>query len=65
MPANGTAKTHRQAGEAMRRVMQRMLFDSHPKQTLYSGLLDAMSIHGRKRRVVEDLSRSNIPAATC
>ncbi len=58
MPEGATAKLRRRkAGEAMRRLMQRMLFESHPKQTLYSGLLDAMSIYGRKRRVVEDLKQ--------
>lgn len=58
MAEEGTAKARRrQAGDAMRRLMQRMLFESQPKQTVYSGLLDAMSIYGRKRRVVEDLKQ--------
>jgi acyl-[acyl-carrier-protein]-phospholipid O-acyltransferase/long-chain-fatty-acid--[acyl-carrier-protein] ligase len=55
MPEEPTAKLRRRkAGEAMRHVMQKMIFESHPKQTLYSGLLDVMAIYGRKRRVVED-----------
>jgi len=41
----------------MRRLMQKMLFESQPKQTLYSGLLDVMGIYGRKRRVVEDVKQ--------
>jgi acyl-[acyl-carrier-protein]-phospholipid O-acyltransferase / long-chain-fatty-acid--[acyl-carrier-protein] ligase len=41
----------------MRRLMQKMIFDSRPKQTLYSGLLDAMSVYGRRRGVVEDLKQ--------
>jgi len=58
MPEAPTAKLRRRkAGEAMRRVMQKMLFDSQPKVTLYSGLLDAMDIYGRNRRVVEDLKQ--------
>ena len=58
MPEGPTAKLRRRkAGEAMRRIMQKMLFDSRPKQTLYSGLLDTMSIYGRRRRVVEDLKQ--------
>ena len=58
MPEGDTAKQRRRkAGEAMRRLMQKMLFESHPKQTLYSGLLDALSIYGRKRRVVEDMKQ--------
>jgi acyl-[acyl-carrier-protein]-phospholipid O-acyltransferase/long-chain-fatty-acid--[acyl-carrier-protein] ligase len=58
MPEADTAKHRRRmAGEAMRRLMQKMLFESHPKQTLYSGLLDVMSIYGRSRRVVEDVKQ--------
>src|SRR5574340_303302 len=58
MPDAPSAKLRRRmAGDAMRRVMQEMLFESHPKQTLYSGLLDAISIYGRSRRVVEDIKQ--------
>jgi len=58
MPESGTTKQRRRkAGEAMRRLMQKMLFESQPKQTLYSGLLDVMAIYGRKRRVVEDVKQ--------
>ena len=31
----------------MRRIMQEMIFRSHPIQTLYDALLDAMRIFGR------------------
>src|SRR5574337_746833 len=58
MPDAATAKLRRRkAGEAMRRLMQRMIFDARPKQTLYGGLLDALVIYGRRRRVVEDLKQ--------
>jgi len=58
MPEADTAKRRRRlAGEAMRRLMQKMVFESHPKQTLYSGLLDVMAIYGRSRRVVEDVKQ--------
>jgi acyl-[acyl-carrier-protein]-phospholipid O-acyltransferase/long-chain-fatty-acid--[acyl-carrier-protein] ligase len=58
MPAGDTTKLRRRkAGEAMRKLMQKMIFESHPKQTLYSGLLDIMAIHGRGRRVVEDVKQ--------
>jgi len=58
MPQADTAKHRRRmASEAMRKLMQKMLFESHPKQTLYSGLLDAMSIYGRNRRLVEDVKQ--------
>ncbi len=58
MPDGDTTKQRRRkAGDAMRKLMQKMLFESHPKQTLYSGLLDAISIYGRSRRVVEDIKQ--------
>ena len=58
MPALATAKLRRRAaGEALRRIMQKMIFDSRPKQTLFSEFLDTMRIYGRRRRVVEDLNQ--------
>lgn len=58
MPQGETTKQRRhKAGEAMRRLMQKMLFESQPKQTLFSSLLDVMSIYGRSRRVVEDVKQ--------
>jgi acyl-[acyl-carrier-protein]-phospholipid O-acyltransferase / long-chain-fatty-acid--[acyl-carrier-protein] ligase len=45
----------RMAGEAMRRVMQEMLFASQATKTLFGALLDAIEIHGRKTRLVEDM----------
>lgn len=54
-----TAKLRRKhAGENMRRVMQEMLFASQPVQTLFSSFLDAMQIHGRKTRFVEDMQQT-------
>lgn len=56
MPQAATAKQRRRmAGEAMRRTMQEMLFQSQPVQTLFSAFLDAISVHGRKTRLVEDM----------
>ncbi len=58
MPQAATGKLRRlKAGAAMRRLMQEMLFASHPKQTLYSALIDAAEIFGRKRRLVEDMKQ--------
>lgn len=58
MPETGTAKQRRKkAGEGMRRIMQDMLFRSEPKQTLFLSMLDAMEIHGRKHRFIEDLKQ--------
>jgi len=58
MPEVPTAKLRRRkAGEAMRRLMQEMLFASQPKQTLFAALCDAISIHGRRRRLLEDMKQ--------
>lgn len=56
MPDAPSAKLRRRlSGEAMRRVMQEMLFKSQPVQTLFSAFLDAINIHGRKTKLVEDM----------
>ncbi|HRD35146.1 MAG TPA: bifunctional acyl-ACP--phospholipid O-acyltransferase/long-chain-fatty-acid--ACP ligase [Rhodocyclaceae bacterium] len=58
MPVAPTARERRRkAGDAMRRVMQEMIFASRPQQTLFEALLDAASIHGRSRRLIEDLKQ--------
>jgi len=58
MPEAASAKLRRRkAGEAMRRLMQEMVFASRPTQTLYSALCDAMSIFGRGRRLLEDMKQ--------
>lgn len=59
MPDAPTAKQRRrQAGIAMRRVMQEMLFQSSPVRTLFGALLDAMAIYGRRTRLIEDMSQT-------
>lgn len=58
MPDEPTAKLRRRkAGEAMRRLMQDMLFASRPQQTLYSALCDAVEVHGRRHRLIEDMKQ--------
>ncbi|MBS1207910.1 MAG: bifunctional 2-acylglycerophosphoethanolamine acyltransferase/acyl-ACP synthetase [Proteobacteria bacterium] len=58
MPKASTARERRRiAGEAMRRLMQEMIFASRPRQTLYEALLSAISIHGRSWRLVEDIKQ--------
>lgn len=47
----------RKAGDAMRRVMQEMIFASQPKQTLYSAFLDATETYGRSHRLLEDMKQ--------
>jgi len=55
--APSARERRRKAGEAMRRIMQTMIFNSRPDETLFEALLDASDIHGRKRRLVEDLKQ--------
>jgi acyl-[acyl-carrier-protein]-phospholipid O-acyltransferase/long-chain-fatty-acid--[acyl-carrier-protein] ligase len=58
MPVAATAKLRRRkSGEAMRRLMQEMLFASRPEQTLFDALVDASEIFGRNRRLVEDMKQ--------
>jgi len=58
MPQAESAKLRRhKAGEAMRRLMQDMLFTSRPRQTLWSALCDAIEIHGANRRLIEDIKQ--------
>ena len=58
LPEAGRARERRrQAGEAMRRLMQEMVFSSQPITSLYSAFLDALDIHGRGRRVLEDVKQ--------
>lgn len=59
LPAAATDRMHRHhTGEAMRRLMQDMLFVTHPANTLFSALLDSIELHGRRTRVLEDIKRS-------
>ena len=58
MPEGATAKLRRRkSGEAMRRLMQEMIFASRPQQTLYTALCDAADIFGRRRRLLEDVKQ--------
>ncbi len=46
--------------EALRRIMQQAAFDSHERTTLFPQLLDAIAIHGRRRRILADASQQEI-----
>ena len=59
MPKGGNGRMRRRkAGESMRKIMQEMVFRSHPVQTLYTALVDAMRLHGRGRKLVEDMRQT-------
>ena len=58
MPDAPTARARRRrAGEAMRRIMQEMIFASRPEQTVFEALLEAARVHGVRRRLVEDIKQ--------
>ncbi len=58
LPASGTAKQRRrQAGEAMRRVMQDMVFSARPRQTLFAAFVAAVGLYGRRRPLLEDMKQ--------
>ncbi|GHU32678.1 bifunctional protein Aas [Betaproteobacteria bacterium] len=57
MPQAQTARMRRhKAGEGLRRLMQEMAL-SRPQHTLYRALCDAIEIHGRGHRMVEDIKQ--------
>jgi acyl-[acyl-carrier-protein]-phospholipid O-acyltransferase/long-chain-fatty-acid--[acyl-carrier-protein] ligase len=57
-PDAPSAKLRRRiAGESMRKLMQEMLFASQPVQTLFGAFLDAIKIHGRGKRLLEDMQQ--------
>jgi acyl-[acyl-carrier-protein]-phospholipid O-acyltransferase/long-chain-fatty-acid--[acyl-carrier-protein] ligase len=58
VPEAPNAKMRRhKSGEALRRLMQEMALARSPQRTLYGALCNAISLHGRRRRVVEDIKQ--------
>lgn len=57
LAAGSARERRRRAGEALRRIMQDMIFSAQPPQTLYAAFLEAMAVHGRRRRIVEDMKQ--------
>ena len=56
MPVGGKARERRRlAGEQLRRIMQEMMFRSRPPQTLFSAFVDAGSVYGWRRSMMEDI----------
>lgn len=59
MPTTGSAHSRRRkAGEALRLIMQHMLYASRPIGTLFEALLGAITVWGRKRRLLEDMRQA-------
>jgi acyl-[acyl-carrier-protein]-phospholipid O-acyltransferase/long-chain-fatty-acid--[acyl-carrier-protein] ligase len=56
MPDKGSAKERRRAvGEEMRRILQHAVFAARKERTLFEGFLDAVDMHGRRKKMAEDL----------
>lgn len=56
MPEARTARQRRRlASELMRRMMQRMLFDTEPRRTLFEALVHSIGQNGRGTKIVEDV----------
>ena len=54
LPTMHPRDRRRRLADAMLRVMQRMMFDARPRQTLFEAFLDAVALHGRSTRIIED-----------
>jgi acyl-[acyl-carrier-protein]-phospholipid O-acyltransferase/long-chain-fatty-acid--[acyl-carrier-protein] ligase len=50
-------KRRRLLADSMLRIMQQMMFDSRPRNTLFGALVDAADLHGRGTRILEDTQR--------
>ena len=58
MPDAPSAKLRRKkAGDAMRKIMQDMLFASTPQRTLFDALVEAIGVHGRATQMLEDMQQ--------
>jgi acyl-[acyl-carrier-protein]-phospholipid O-acyltransferase / long-chain-fatty-acid--[acyl-carrier-protein] ligase len=44
----------RRLADEMLRVMQRMMFDARPRQTLFEAFLDSAALYGRSTHIIED-----------
>jgi acyl-[acyl-carrier-protein]-phospholipid O-acyltransferase/long-chain-fatty-acid--[acyl-carrier-protein] ligase len=59
MPEGRTSKIRRRrAAEQMRRIMQESFVSARVPRTIYEGFLDAAALHGRGRRMIEDVQRT-------
>lgn len=57
-----SAKQRRRiAGEAMRNIMQHMLYKTHQSKTLFEALLDTMDKFSAKTRIIEDMNQVEEP----
>ncbi len=56
MPEAPTARERRRlASEQMRRILERSAFEARPRTTLFEALISAIELHGRRRKMLEDV----------
>lgn len=51
---------HKMGAESLRKIMQEAAFGSHEKTSLFPALLDAITVFGRRRRVLDDIQQEGI-----
>jgi acyl-[acyl-carrier-protein]-phospholipid O-acyltransferase/long-chain-fatty-acid--[acyl-carrier-protein] ligase len=54
MPPLDVDERRRRLGDEMLKIMQTMMFDARPRQTLFEALLEAARLHGRSTPIIED-----------
>ncbi|MDB5865921.1 MAG: bifunctional 2-acylglycerophosphoethanolamine acyltransferase/acyl-ACP synthetase [Betaproteobacteria bacterium] len=54
MPHVSVRDRRRRRADEMLQILQTMMFDARPRQTLYEALLDAVALHGRRTKIIED-----------
>ena len=54
LPTGHARDRRRRLADEMLKILQGMMFDARPRQTLFEALLDAAALHGRSRIIVED-----------
>jgi acyl-[acyl-carrier-protein]-phospholipid O-acyltransferase/long-chain-fatty-acid--[acyl-carrier-protein] ligase len=56
-PAGGAGTRRQQLNDELLRIMQRAMMDAEPRRALFDALLDAVELHGRGTRIIEDVRR--------
>lgn len=54
IPALPPRERRRRLADEMLKIMQYMMFATHPRQTLFEAFLDAVELHGRATKIIED-----------
>jgi acyl-[acyl-carrier-protein]-phospholipid O-acyltransferase/long-chain-fatty-acid--[acyl-carrier-protein] ligase len=54
LPALPARERRRRLADDMLRLMQRMMFESRPRRTLFEAFVAAAALHGRGTRIIED-----------